>query len=706
MATLEKIRSKSVLLIIVIGVALLAFIIGDAITNSRNLFGEQSTVAKIGSKKIDYTDFVQKREELNSQLEMMRKQNPAQAEQIDVQTLSQEALTQLVNEALIDEAVEKAGIKTSPNQLKFYIFENPINVTALRNIMTALGNSGYAVQTPAQAYDVIFNPENHGLTRQQMEPLQRLWVNMETQTAQMVARNTYQQLLGGTFRANKLDKQALYDDYVSTQNIDFVYLPYRNDEIQKYEVADAAARAEYENMKGKFKVDELTKDVAFIAVNVLPSSQDVALANALANKTVTALKSSAGIGKDLRKEGILSTTQETLVKNLNNGPVKDFVATAPVDSVKVVSQNRKGFTIVKMKKRTNAIDSIQINLVQAPGSISETVLARLNGGLAVDSLVTVFKDSVQVTKDEWITLYNKNGWTGSMDKSQLDTLLNAGGKYVSLLNTPDMALMAKVVSRVSPKEIVEYEEVTYDLKPSQQTLTDEITRLEAFLEANPTASAFVENASQEGYRVNNISLSSDSPAVPTYGGKFYPDSRQVVRWVMIDGKPGQVSHIYESKDALNPQLYAVAVIDEYDDYRPLTNEQVNKAVADRVRKSQAGDALVAQYQPNATSMANISAAMNIETVNDSTFRFGRGSKVRDAAVMGKIAGSKPGKVVLVKGDNGVYAYQIISNGKSDFEYNDNQYDRQYTQMVQPDFYEMLRGGKNYKNNIYKFEAGD
>ncbi|MDE5875715.1 MAG: SurA N-terminal domain-containing protein, partial [Muribaculaceae bacterium] len=58
MATLEKIRSKSVFLIIVIGLALLAFIVGDAITNGRNLFGDQTTVAKVGSEKIDYTDYI------------------------------------------------------------------------------------------------------------------------------------------------------------------------------------------------------------------------------------------------------------------------------------------------------------------------------------------------------------------------------------------------------------------------------------------------------------------------------------------------------------------------------------------------------------------------------------------------------------------------------------------------------------------------
>lgn len=45
MATLEKIRSKSVLLLIIIGVALLAFVIGDFFTSGRTLFGTGTTVA-------------------------------------------------------------------------------------------------------------------------------------------------------------------------------------------------------------------------------------------------------------------------------------------------------------------------------------------------------------------------------------------------------------------------------------------------------------------------------------------------------------------------------------------------------------------------------------------------------------------------------------------------------------------------------------
>ncbi len=114
MATLEKIRSKGALLVIIIGVALLAFIVGDALTNSRNLFGDHTTVAKVGKEKIDYHEYQRKREELNHRLETARAQNPAQYANFDTQLLGQMAIDELIGTALLDRAVKRTGIRTAP----------------------------------------------------------------------------------------------------------------------------------------------------------------------------------------------------------------------------------------------------------------------------------------------------------------------------------------------------------------------------------------------------------------------------------------------------------------------------------------------------------------------------------------------------------------------------------------------------------------
>ena len=710
MATLEKIRSKSVLLIVVIGVALLAFIIGDAITNSRNLFGDQTTVAKVGGTKIEYTDYVRKREELNAQLENARRQNPAQFANYDTQILSQMALDQMMGEALLDNAANDAGIQTSASQLSYYILQQPVN-PRINEIMQQLNAAGYGVSTPAQAYEIIFNPKRNGFTESEMAPYQRYWLAMESETAQMVRRNTYQRLLMGTVKANDLDKKALYDDYVATRNVDVAYKPYTNINDDKYAPTEKEISEEYNNIKGNYKVEEPTKEIAFIAVNIAPSDEDRKAAAELAQQTAAALRSGdSNLNKDLRKEGVVVSHRQLREQDLPNGAVKNFVTTAPKDSVEIVTENITGFTVVKVGPRKLETDSIQLNIVQVMGEgLAARTLASLNEGLEIDSVASVYpSDSVFVQKEQWIALYNAQGATGALDAAQLDTLANAGGKYVSLVSSPQGSLLAKITKKSNPTTIFEFEEVNYDLKPSTTTVNEARTKLEDFLTDNETAKLFVENASKEGYSVRNFSLNASTPAVPRMAGmqSFYPDSRQVVRWVMIDGAPGKVSHVYESKDAMSPALYAAAVIGEYDEYVPLTNSEVKNNVSDRVRRSKVGDELLGEYNSQTSSMTSASSAMGVESRNNPTFRFARNQQVRDAAVLGQIAGSKPGNVILVKGDSGIYAFQVVSENTENFPYTDSQYEQQYFQLVNPNLGEMLKGSKNFKNNIYKFEAGD
>ena len=63
MAALEKIRKKAVFLTIVIGVALLAFILGDAEKMVGTLFGNGNTIAKVDGDKIDAVEFQKRYEE-------------------------------------------------------------------------------------------------------------------------------------------------------------------------------------------------------------------------------------------------------------------------------------------------------------------------------------------------------------------------------------------------------------------------------------------------------------------------------------------------------------------------------------------------------------------------------------------------------------------------------------------------------------------
>ncbi|MDE6447199.1 MAG: SurA N-terminal domain-containing protein [Muribaculaceae bacterium] len=711
MATLERIRSKSVFLLVVIFVALLAFILGDAITNGRNLFGSHTTVAKVGGDKIDYLEYQQKREELNRQLEEARRQNPQQYANFDVQQLPQMAVNQLMSEKLLDEAVKKMGITASPEMLRRYMMENPQPSAEQLAVVRQLQSLGVNVTSMEQAHSVIFNPKRNNLTQAQVEPLQQAWLQLENQASRIIAQQTYIGLLGGTIQANDLDKKALYNDFIDLAQVQVAYRPYGQLDEKAYPVSDAEIKQAYDSEKAQFKVNEPTKEISFIAVNIAPSDADRKASTALAEATAKSLREGGTLSKELRKEGLNIEKRTLRASDLPGGQLRTFVTQAAPDTVSIVTNNMRGFTVVKMGKKYTETDSVMLNIVNVAGAtLPNDVLARLNSGLSIDSVASTFSaDSVMVQAKQWITLYDNKGKTDAIQGNQLDSLKNAGGKYIKLLSTADGAILAQLAKQGDAKEIYDYEVVEYELHPSAATVNAANEKLEKFLAANTTAAKLRENATKEGYNLQTFELTQSSNAVPRMQGynMYYPDSRQVVRWAMIDGKPGEVSKIYESKEAASPALYVAAVNSEYADFVPVTNAEVKKYLTDKVRRSKAGDAEVKKYQPKATDMASVAAAMGVQPQDLAQFRFSARSGVNDQKVMGQIAGSKPGKkVVLVKGDDGVYAFVVNGNSKSDFKYDDATYQRQYQQLFNANMEQMLRGAKQIENNIYKFEAGE
>ena len=97
MAVLEKIRQRKKILAIVIGAALVAFIIEVGI-EALGRQASNSTAAKVGSEKIDIMAF-QKRVEQEAAAD----QNNPQSSQIDQAVRQQQVLNMMINENLLNQ---------------------------------------------------------------------------------------------------------------------------------------------------------------------------------------------------------------------------------------------------------------------------------------------------------------------------------------------------------------------------------------------------------------------------------------------------------------------------------------------------------------------------------------------------------------------------------------------------------------------------
>ena len=151
MATLEKIRSKSVLLFTVIIVALLAFILGDFFNSGRSLFGNGTTVAKIGDNEIDVQLYQQRLNEANQQMQ-------AQGQQQDPEMMQAQVLQQMLFESMMNEEINALGIVVTDKELADFIALNP--------------------QT-AQIIDAIKNPGKYNLTPEVSEQLKSKLESLE-----------------------------------------------------------------------------------------------------------------------------------------------------------------------------------------------------------------------------------------------------------------------------------------------------------------------------------------------------------------------------------------------------------------------------------------------------------------------------------------------------------------------------------------------
>lgn len=472
MATLEKIRSKSVLLIVVIGVALFAFIVGDALTNGQNLFGDPTTVAKVDGHKIDITEFQRKLEERSQQNQ--NSQRPA-----DEQMLTKQVLDEMVMETLIESSIEKLGIEVSSEQLRKHMFENYGNQDVAM-LVQQMNAAGMPAKTPEEAHDMIFNPKKYGLPESQVEGLQLAWIGMENDAKKQIKIRTYANLLQNTFKANDLDKKALYDDMNVSYNVKLAFKSYGALDAEKYPVTDAELKEEYAKVMNEYKLDEPTKAIQFISMTINPSQKDVEAAKELARGVVASLKESNDVTKDQKGMGVVANHKVLRAKDIT-GPTKSFVTSAPQDSVSIIREDINGFTIVKMGKTSQEVDSIQLNIVNVVGDkLPAKVLASLNSGVSIDSIQNMYKDSVMVQKEMWQQLVTAQGRT-MIEKSKLDTLLAAGPEYFEFMKQPESAMLVKVVKKNAPVTVYEYEEATYTLAPSNETIAAERERLEKFL---------------------------------------------------------------------------------------------------------------------------------------------------------------------------------------------------------------------------------
>lgn len=670
MATLEKIRSKSVLLVSIIFVALFLFII-TIIDNPLSLFVDQTTVANVKGEKIDY-------EKYSERANAVREQNP-QATDAD-----QQAMQSLVTEALYRQEFDKLGLAVTADEISNAMVGDNAPYNVIAQFYQQFG------ATPTDVLTALNNPEASGLTQEQVVQISHAYANFEKNLEDQLLTQKLVKLLQGTINANKLDARQIYDQGNTTYTLATV-------SKTLFQTTDSVTPAEiekyYKEHRESYKIPGKVRYVRYVTLPIVPNNDDRQNALTTVKGALAKIQETGSMEAVLNNGGFIVEHQNAdsaAMAKVSAAGLKEFLETAAVGTAAILNENsafvpnNPQLVIAKLNSRETKVNTANISQVIFDGVVNaDTVVARLNEGIAPDSIEGVAQ------------VIPANKMTFEQLTNIIDTLqATPTGKYINLGQS---AVTVESWGKAEP--MVEYTTATYTVEPSRQTIDGLNTRMRDFLISAPTAATFNhENAMLQGLMLQETVIDDSSFSIDNL-----EDSRSMAAWAMTEAKKGQVSRLYT--DSKNTRLSAIAVIDEYKDYIPYTYPGLATAITTAAQTEKNANNIISEVSGKGSSMADYQKLLEAARVD--TLRSVNLSNAYYAA-LGGVRGAQKGDIVgPVRWNNSVIVYSIVDANESSMPYdeasNSMQFQRQARSLVlgqNPDA--LLLGDGKVKYNFLRF----
>ncbi len=652
MAVLEKIRVKlGVLITVLIAVALLSFII-DPSTLEMTLrsFSSKYDVGKIDGKSVGYEEF-QQRVDTFKNIYTLTSGSQSVSEEV-MEQLYESAWHDLQNEILILPQIKKSGINVGEEEL--------IDLTQGKEISPVIANEPVFLDAEGNFSRTQLLNFIQAISQDQSGNLATYWNFLEKNIIDQQYFTKYNSLLSGSNFLNPVEVRRNVEDNNVTSNVDFVVVPFGFDMDTTITVTNAEVKEYYNNHKEDFK-QTASRDIEFVAYEVVPSEKDIEMAKESINKVY---------GQFVEAENLKIFLAHNSDTPLQNYYYKEGELEANYPELeKFVFQTKKPVALEPFQSDDMFIAArIADTKVMSDSAYVQHILLSANDQERADSIIRVLNKggnfselAAQFSLDQNPNVVNP-GDIGWMTQAQMipgmeSVLTMAPGKLHKL--TTDYGVhIVKVAQRTKPVKKVQLALLTKEIIASEETYQI------FYGQANNLASR------SEGKieKFNQIVDEEKLPVVPAYnvveGSKQiskYQNVKEVSRWI-YEAKEGDVSPIITVD---NKYFFVVAVTAVRESgYAPLKSIQSQLvSLITTEKKAEKMTQEVASKIEGLASMEQIAEALNTTVTSRNDVAFGAlSSQSFDPILVGAIAGAKEGAIVgPVQGNVGVYVLKV--NGR-------------------------------------------
>lgn len=670
MSVLEKIRSKTGLLVGIVGLALVIFILESLLGSGGALFSGQDTeVGKIAGEKIDYTAFSQK---VNEQIMQIQQSNPnATIDDKMKEQIIESVWNRLINDKVNKVQYKKLGISVSEDELYDLMLVHPHQyvIQQLTDQQTGRIYDGFA--RPDGSLDLAKLNQWVGQMNVEQE---KMWKQIEKSILEVRAAEKYNNLIKKGLYVTTAEAKDAFIAQNKQVNAAFVMKRYDSVSDSTVKVTEDEIAAYYNKHQSDYKVSEPSREIEYIAYDVVPSKGDYeALLNDAQRaadefKTKTVKEDSSYIAQE--SEGGVVNIANYGKNNMVIGDSTVFTAAKGT----VYGPYTEG-TFLKIYKLTDVksiADSAKVRHILI-GLQSQRTQSQRTPEVAkriADSLLVLLKaktvkfDTLVKTISDDMGSLDKGGDYGWFDENKgfVEPFKNAGlqGTVGNITVVPtQFGFHIIEVLGVSKTRHNSYTvaQISKLISPSGETSQEYYKMASDFAGKNQTADAF--NKGVDAEKLNKRiaeNIKENDKSLPGLEG-----AKDLVRWV-YKAKKGEVSPVFEFKDR-----FVVAQLVRIKEKGIAPLEDVKDDVTAKAIRDKKAEAFIKEFETKAGSskvIDDIAAKMALQAEKSDNLTFSAYNVAaigREDALIGTATAMKTGTTSkAIKGDNGVFIVAVAS----------------------------------------------
>jgi peptidylprolyl isomerase/peptidyl-prolyl cis-trans isomerase D len=704
MAVLNSIRKRGFFLILIIALALFAFILSDILTRSGGSNKDQDTVATINGTDINRVEFMRQVENAERSLGP----NAQRSQAINM------VWERELRKTLLEDQFEELGISVSKEQV------NEALRTRLANDPSFQNEAGQFDMGMVQMY--VNNIQNNPQLKSQ-------WDAFMQNIRSSILQQTYVNLVKGGMVSTIADGEQQYKLENNKVSFQYVQIPYTSIADEDVSVSESEIKSYIEKHPAQFEV-EAQADIQYVYFGEEASQEDIEASRedmrALLNERVEYNEVSQI--NDTIPGFQKATNIEEFINANSDRPYSDrwyFNKDLPAALADTVPSMSEG-DIYGPYQVDNTLNLTKVIAVeQLPDSVqSRHILIRYQGLQTASSDITRTKEEAEQLADSLATVLKrdeskfealatefsqdpgsaaKGGDLGYVGPGRMvpafnDFIFDNASGTIDVVETQFGFHVAQVQEKKNTQRAVKLATVTKEIEPSETTINDVFSKATNF-EVAVKDKEFETAAEEQGVVVRPVNKMGELDAnIPGVG-----NNRPIVNWAFNEeSEVGDVKRFNVTGGYVIAQLTRrsekglMSVTEASATVTPILR---NKKKAEQIRNSVSGSTL----QEIASSQGvQVQSATAVTMASPTIPGAGREPKVVGAA-FGTADGQTSG---FINGNKGVYKVKVLSKEMAPEMDNYTSYVNQLNQKVSPSLnskiIEALKANADIEDNRANF----